>query len=162
MIHEIRADVVNQILRPELATGKLRDFTHVQEGDENVRTELHPALTWEYDNHSSLVYTGNRFEWKLRYVATIYSSSLLTVQEGASEHLRLLCRPDGNELVGMMPALAKLSVSGFRANSGQKFSIRLDEATKSWAIKGKNHLHWSFATEARVWFETWLNPSQMI
>lgn len=163
MIDEIRQDVVTQIFTPMLAPiDTLRDFKHVQAGDENLRADYHPGLTFEYDNYASLAYKGGRFECKFRFVATIYSSSLLAVREGAAAHLQLLCRPEGGKLIGLIPALARLSSMGFETDSGQSFVITLEKATKSWAIKGKKHRHWSFATEARVMFQTWLNPAQIL
>lgn len=163
MIDEIRTDVTEKILVPMLGPGgKLRDFKHFQVGDENLRGDLQPGGTWEYDNFTQLLPKGGRLEWKIRFVATVYSSSMLNVQQGAAEHLRLLCRPEGGELVGLIPALATMAITGYTSDSGQSFKISLQEATKSWAIKGKSHRHWSYATEVRVMFETWLNYGQIL
>lgn len=160
MITEIREDVVQLWETMRVPNGALDKFRHVQAGDENLMGDYYPAVTFDYDNHLEIKPNGNHYEARFRFKASMYSASLGTLKEGATAHLQLLCRSEGGKLLGLAPATVKLSL-GFTTDAGQAFKVRMDEATKSFAIKGKRHQHWSFVTEMRVWFETWLNAEQI-
>lgn len=162
MLAEIRSDVVAQLLTPELApTGKLRDFKHVQAGDQSLRSDLHPGVTFDWRSYTDLKPGQGKFEWKIGFYATAYSSSLLHFEAGAEAHMKLLCRPEGATLVGLLPALAKL-YGGYSATNGQSFKVTFDPNPKSFSGKGKNQQFWSYRTEVHMMFETWLNPSQIL
>ncbi|HIB69707.1 MAG TPA: hypothetical protein EYO33_32675 [Phycisphaerales bacterium] len=161
MITEIRQDVVDLWEGMRGPNGTLEGIKHHQAGDENVLSDYFPAVTFEWDQFSQLKYVGNRWEFRLRFAATLYTASLKTLREGAIDHINLVCRYESGKLRGLIPACAYLA-QGYETTSGQHFLISPLADSQSFAGKSKKHRHWSFKTVMLLEFQTWLNTSQVI
>lgn len=159
MIAEIRDAIV--ALLNDLRSGPLCDIPLIKAGGEAPDLALQPAITVDWGGLADMKIVGSRVEFRLDFNLVLYStgSSLLSLEEGSSEHLRLICRPDGGKLIGLLPAALRLT-GGLQLEDGTNFLVTMDEEIKSYGAKSS--AGWSFMSEQRAVFQTWFNPSQII
>lgn len=161
MIEEIRSAIVELFEEMRTPTGVLRDFQLVKAGSEAPDIALQPAITVDWNGKAAMKLVGNRIEYRIGMNLVLYStgSSLITLEEGSAEHLRLVCRPEGGRLVGLLPAAVHL-IGGIELDDGTGFLVEINEQIKSFAAKANRG--WSFMSEQRIEFQTWLDPSQVL
>ena len=161
MIDEIRKDVA-ALWDSRRGTGQvLEGIETVWPHDSNMMSDYMPGVTFEYNNESHLEFTGNHWEFRLRFKGTLYTASLNEKSIAVEEHLNLLCRFESGRLRGLIPAAAELAERGYSSDSGLSFKVAVEKATRSFGIKGKRHQHWTLATEIFLNFTTWLTSDQV-
>ena len=162
MIDEIRTAIVELFKQMRTPTGVLRDFALVKPGSEAPDIGLQPAITVDWNGKAAMKLVGGRIEYRIGINLVLYSTgpSLLSLEDGSAEHLRLVCRAEGGRLVGMLPAAVHL-IGGIELDDGTGFLVEISDEIKSFGAKAPQG-GWSFMSEQRLEFQTWLNPGQVI